>query len=338
MAKKFFYNRVYNTRRTIINVIIIGVCVIGIVVCFIITSNFQGKDITTPEKSLNIKNEVIVEVNQDFSKDIFFSKIENVNLDEIQINYDNDYNIARPGRYNVTITVSGKNYNSSLVVVDTLKPELLTKDVTINEYEYYNANDFVSRCTDNSNENCIIAFYTEGLDEDGNSVNYSKYTKPGTYTIKIVAKDSSENINVQEAKLTIKSQSATQPETPTTCKYGTDEYDKTDYLATVIVASNHCAISLDLYLNPTTMEEFNKVMDAETTRITKDIGALNLSGSLSLDRHIRTIINKKGLGVVGYELTMTVTITDHGESEKIVEYKLDNKGNRIYTVNKYNLK
>ena len=80
MAKKFFYNKVYNTRRTIINIVIIGICIIGIIVCFIITSNFQGEDHTTPEKTLNIKNEVTIEINQTYSKEIFFSKIENVDL------------------------------------------------------------------------------------------------------------------------------------------------------------------------------------------------------------------------------------------------------------------
>ena len=39
MAKKFFYNRVYNTKRTIINLIIIGVCVIGVIICFVVTPN-----------------------------------------------------------------------------------------------------------------------------------------------------------------------------------------------------------------------------------------------------------------------------------------------------------
>ena len=70
MAKKFFYNRVYNTKRTIINIIIIGVCIIGVIVCFIITSNFQGKS-NKPKGELSIKKEVTVEINEDFSKEIF---------------------------------------------------------------------------------------------------------------------------------------------------------------------------------------------------------------------------------------------------------------------------
>ena len=55
MAKKFFYNRVYNTKRTIINLVIIGVCVIGVIICFIVTSNFQGENHNSPESSLSIK-------------------------------------------------------------------------------------------------------------------------------------------------------------------------------------------------------------------------------------------------------------------------------------------
>ena len=103
MAKKFFYNRVYNTKRTIINAIIIGVCVIGVIICFIITSNFQGESHETNNANLSIKTDVSVEVNEEFSEEIFFSKMENITLDDIEINYDLDYDISKIGEYDVNI-------------------------------------------------------------------------------------------------------------------------------------------------------------------------------------------------------------------------------------------
>ena len=69
----------------IINGIIIGISVIGIIVCFIVTSNFQGSGKKEPEGQLSIKKETTVEINEEIAKDVFFSKIENVDLDKIQI-------------------------------------------------------------------------------------------------------------------------------------------------------------------------------------------------------------------------------------------------------------
>ena len=42
---------------------------------------------------------------------------------------------------------------------------------------------------DNSNNDCSLTFYSEGVDEEGKPIDYSKYTNEGTYSIKISAKD-----------------------------------------------------------------------------------------------------------------------------------------------------
>ncbi len=339
MAKKFFYNRVYNTRRTIINLIIIGVCVIGIIICFILVSNFQGENLETPEGSVSLKQEATVEVNDEFTKEIFFSKIENVDLEDIEVTYPDNYSISTPGTYEVTLRISGKNYTTKLVVVDTIKPELELKEVKINENGSYNATDFVKSCTDNSGGDCIISFYQSGTDEDGNAVDYSKYTKEGTYPIKISAKDNTGNENILETKLTItKSGSTTTPSVSTTCKYGDNTYDTEMYLITKDITTNGCAVSLDLYNDATTAAEINKIMETETTRIKKDVEALNLTGVLSLNRKKSAIVNKSGQGIVGYELEITVTITNsNNESETVVQYKLNSNGQREFITNPYKL-
>jgi len=162
MAKKFFHNRVHNTKRNIINAIIIGVCIIGVIICFIVVSSFEGEDHRQENGNISIKSEATVEINEAFTKDIFFSKIENVDLDNIAITYSED--ITKIGRYDVNIVINDKSYVSILNVVDTKIPELTLKDVTIDKGKTYSAYDFVEKCSDNSNVDCKISYY-DGKDE-----------------------------------------------------------------------------------------------------------------------------------------------------------------------------
>ena len=346
---KFFYNKVYNSKKTIINIVIISVCVIGIIICFVLTSNFQGEDQRKPEAKLSIKSDVTIEVNENFSKDIFFSQIENMRLDDIEIVYPDNFDVKKIGKYEIGIVVDGETYTSNLTVVDTTKPELNLKEVTINHNSSYSANDFIDTCKDNSGLDCEINFYA-GIDEEGQTVDYSVYKEPGTYPIKIEAKDESGNQAVGETRLIINNDgTTTEPESPTTpstpstpsepttCKYGNGEYDTDNYLLAVNITTNNCAVSLDLYKNSTITAEINKMMDSETIRIQKDVQSLNIKGTPSLNRLMTAVVNKTGDGIVGYELRMTVTIANEGNSVMVADYKLDNNGKRVYISNPYNL-
>ena len=343
MAKKFFYNRVYNTRRMIINGIIIGVCIIGVIICFILTSNFQAENKEKPKDTGNlIIKDAIVEINEQFTNEIFFSKIENVELDQIKVNFPDDYDIGKVGKYSIVLEIDGKKYDTTLEVVDTTKPNLVLKNLDINENDQYNANSFVDSCNDNSNKNCTIKFY--GLDEEGKEIDYSSYKTAGTYTVKIVASDESGNQTVEETKLNIKSKTSTEqptqpqePVTPSTCKYGDNNYDSDNYLLAVDITTNGCGISLDLYKDSKMTSEINKIMDQETTRIKKDVNALNLNFPLALNRKVTAVMNTSGSGIVGYELQITITINKNDKVETIVEYKLDKNGKRVFTQNPYNL-
>jgi len=337
MAKKFFYNRVYNTRRTITNLVIIGVCIIGVIICFIITSNFEGENQNTPEGALSIKKESTIEVNENFTKEIFFSKIENVELDEIEVTYPDNFDSSIPGIYNIILKINNKNYESKLNIVDTTRPELIVKELTIEEGKSYGITDFIESCSDNSNKECKIEFYTEGIDEEGNKINYSTFKEKGVYSIKISAKDDSGNQTVQETKLTIGKSENNKPEAPVICKYGNNEYDKNNFLVAVDITSNKCAISLDLYKDSTMTNEINRLMDTESIKITKDVDNLKLKGTLALNRKITAVVNNSGDGIVGYELRMTVTSTINDKSEIIVDYKLDSNGKRVFIKNPYNL-
>ena len=341
MAKnKFFYNRVYNVRRNIINAIIIGICIIGIIICFIVTSRFKGNNPSEPDSIINIKNEVTVEINDNISKDMFFSKLENIKLDEIEITYPVDNITSKTGKYDVKIKVNEKNYDSTLIVVDTEKPTLTLKNVTINENGNYSANDFVSKCTDNSGDKCIISFYEDAVDENGNKIKFTSYREKGTYNIKISAKDGSGNEIVKDATLSINksgNSSSSTPVKPEACKYGNADYDTSKYVIAVSIASNNCAISLDLYKDAKMTEKINKLMETETIRIKKDVDALNLNGRFALNRQISTIFNNDGTGLVGYELSITINITSNNETSNVVTYKVNSEGKRIFSNNPYNL-
>lgn len=347
MAKKFFYNRVYNTKRNITNAIIIGACIIGVIICFIVVSSFDGENHSTNNGNLSIKNEVTVEVNQEFENDVFFSKIENVDVNDIKVNYSLDYDISKIGRYNVTLEIGGKEYSSVLNVVDTMKPELLLEDVEIKKDEKYSADDFVTSCSDNSKSDCVIYFSENGIDEEGNSIDYSNYTEIGKYQIKITAEDEAGNQITKDATLTIKENEETGggfegnenpgEDEPIVCKYGDNSYDTENYLLAIDITANDCAISLDLYRDESMTIEINKLMDTETTRIRKDVEALNLTGTLALNRKVTAVINNSGSGIVGYELKMSVTITHDGETKTVTEYKVDNEGKRVFIENPHNL-
>ena len=345
MAKKFFYNKVYNTKKNIINAIIIGGCAIGVIICFIVVSNFNGEDFSQKSGNVSIKNEVTIEINEEFTKEIFFSKIENVNLDDITINYALDFDASKVGSYDATIIIDDKNYTSTINVIDTTKPELVLKDHKIEKNKSYKAMDFVTSCTDNSNKECKISFYNDGIDQDGTNMNYSSYTEEGIYPIKIVAEDDSGNKTIKEVTLTIGSPNTqsgnndggNNETTPTTCKYGNNYYDTNTYILTADVTTNKCAVSLDLYNDENITTEINKITENETKRIQKDIEKLNLTGKFSLNRKIAAVINNTANGIVGFQLQMTVILSEGDESNVIADYKVDSNGKRIFINNPYNL-
>ena len=344
MAKKFFYDKVHNTKKTITNLIIIGVCVIGIIICFILTSHFQAER-KKNNGELSIKSEVTIEVNEEYSKELFFSKIENTNLDKVEIKYPDNFDKSLPGEYPITITINKKDYETKLIIVDTTKPELVLKDLVIKEKAKYSANDFVVSCVDNSGKACVIDFYQDAIDEDGNKIVYTGYEKTGTYSIKIAASDASGNQNILETNLIIEKEGENpvppepenpdkDPVTPPVCKYGDNSYDQDEYILALDVTTGGCAISLDLY---DYNKEIEKIMDNEQTRIIKDAQKLNLKGIPHLERKLVAITNYSGKGIIGYELRMVYKIKNGETFDIIADYKLNTEGKRIFTINKYNL-
>ena len=103
-----------------------------------------------------------------------------------------DVDVYTPGEYEVVIKYEEEDYTSKITVVDTTPPVLELKNVTVYEDAKIDTKDFIKKVSDNSQKYETISL------TDLNTTNH------GTYTIKIEAKDSSNNQTIQETKLIVK--------------------------------------------------------------------------------------------------------------------------------------
>ena len=296
MARKFFNQKVNNSQKTLIQVIIIVASLIGIIICFLIASHFLNKAKDKPKATIEMRDSVAVEVNTSYpDKTLFFSELENVDEKEIDISFNNA-DLTKIGDYPVKIKVFDKEYDSVLQVVDTMSPTLTLKSYTINSNESYTLNDFIIDCVDNSKEACEINYFT------GTDIDYGSYTTPGEYQIQIIAGDSSGNTTVQETTLTINS-SNDKPIIPSdSCQYGNGEYDKDKYILALNVTENGCGRDLNLYQSDVVLEGVNKLMNQETEKLQKEFSKLNIDGQISLVRNPAAVLNLTGNGLVGYTI------------------------------------
>ena len=76
MAKKFFNQKVSNKKKTITQIIIISICVVGIVACLLIANYFNKK--LPKDAIIEMRDSVAVEVNSELpDKTVFFTKLKN---------------------------------------------------------------------------------------------------------------------------------------------------------------------------------------------------------------------------------------------------------------------
>lgn len=338
LARKFFNQKVKNTQKTVMQISIIVVCVIGIIACFCIANYFNNK----PKENavISLRDTVTIEVNSNLpDKTTFFTALENVSEEDIQVSFEK-VNTKATGEYDVTIKLYNKKYQAKVLVIDSMAPNLKTKNISIEENTTYQASDFVEQCNDNSMKECTIDFYKLATDQDGNKIDYSTYKDIGVYKIQIVASDASNNTTVQEATLTI----GEGKEKPPICKYGSNDYDKSKYVLAIDVTENGCAIDKTIFNNtedPTQKQIIYQraiaVMDEEAAKLQSEFKKMNGSGDLLLNRDANAVTNTEGTGIVGYAIHMELTLIKDGVSEVIESYDLDTTGKRIYTINKYNL-
>lgn len=329
MARKFFNQKVHNTKRTITQIVIICVCIIGVILCFYLVNYFNKNN--NKDAIIEMRDSVATEINTEYpDKTVFFEELENVKEDDIEISYA-DADITKVGEYPVVLKIYNKTYKSKLIIVDTIAPVVKVKDVSIEAGKSYKATDFVESCTDNSKEKCKVAFYTLATDQDGNKLTYDNFTTSGTYKIQIVASDSSDNTTISQATLTIGKGTTT--EQPTYCKYGNNEYNKNKYIMATDVTENGCALDLNLYQDENVLASVKALMESETTKLKKEFSKLNVTGTITLERFTEAILNTAGTGIVGYTLQMELKVDD----VVVEKFQVDQTGKRIYSLNKYYL-
>lgn len=322
-------------------IIIIAVCIIGIIVCFIVANSFNNKE-DQPEQIIEIHDAIAIEVNGDLpDKTSFFKELQGVEEKAISVDYT-EVDPSKIGDYPVILSINNKNYNVTLNVVDTQSPNLTTKNLTIAAGQSYYADDFVKSCTDNSNEDCSVAFYDSSLTQDGESIDYSHYTEEGVYAIQIIAMDESGNISTPiNATLTIGESSTTQDpnenEDPIVCKYGDNNYDTSKYILATYVTEKNCAIDLNLYHEETTREAVNKIMEDQTTKLKTEFQKQSIKAPVTVNRKAEAVLNLEGTGLVGYTLYIEASITKNNEQTIVAAFYVNLDGSRTYTINTYNL-
>ena len=340
MARKFFNQRVKgSSNKSMIAYIIVGVCIFLIFFAVIMVVVFSNNSSSNPEPVIEIRGLVTVEINSEIpDKTLFFAELQHVSENDIDISYA-EADLTKVGEYPISIEVYGESYESTLSVVDTEAPVLLVKNHSIPVGGSYTAADFIDSCSDNSNEECIVSFYSMGMDQDGNTLNYNQFTNEGIYSVQIVASDSSGNTTApMTAQLTIGDVNQTEP--PTYCNFGNSEYDANTYILGVNVTQNGCALDLNLYYNEQVTAPAYELVNNDTEQIRKEINKLNISNvkQVHFNQVITPVLNNAGTGIVGYTVQQQINIEYNDNStEEIANYYINTDGKRIYSLNKYNL-
>ncbi len=128
------------------------------------------------------------------TKDYVEPGIPGSKIDELQYIKDTSKVVLEEvGTYEFTITYKGITKTGSVVVEDTSKPNLETRDVHIMEGDTYSASSFVSSCRDFSG--CNYSF------QDADTIN--KYTSIGSHIVYIIATDAYNNSVTKKANLYI---------------------------------------------------------------------------------------------------------------------------------------
>ncbi len=166
--------------------------------------NKLSNDVEISFKSLN-DSKMLVTKTKYYKNDKEVSKEEAVEIIEekevLKEGYTKKEEIAGTGKYEITIKDNKNNkvLKTTMTIKDTKMPDLVLKDVEIEENTTININDFIESCTDNSNEDCSYEY----TDEKGNKIDNIDLSV-GERKVYIVAIDPSKNrSNVKTANLKV---------------------------------------------------------------------------------------------------------------------------------------
>lgn len=356
---KFFNGNVKTSKSTTIKIAIVAVCAILIIVILIALNNKKN-----PQRAnLKLYNNLDVEINSEKPETMdFFSVFDNYDVNKVKVTYPDDFSTKVVGTYEVKITIEGKEYTTKVNVYDDKAPELEVKDFEIEAGKRYYVEDFVESCSDNSGEACTIEYYSDSKDQDGNAIDYSKYTEAGNYLIKIIAKD--ENGNVTEPKsvnlkLTDASGNTPPPDpsinpNPTVeCKYGDLSYDEKIYTYPIAVIvgdeQNNCALNRDLWDNDDVQKPVVELYKRDLEKLKTDFNKIYETkypngAHTYIYQDFKAVLNKENKGLVGYAVYVKLYASeanlsiDKSTAENLIaEYYLKADGSREYIQNPYNI-
>lgn len=233
--RRFIFDENYNKKHgkknlsklLIVLAAVLVLIVVIIIIILAVNANKKQKEPTKPvnkEPVFELKESITLESGSLLpSKEDYFLKLENMNLDNVLITYPNDFelsyntdectevelastedvgtlscakqNLLTPANYGILVKVNNEEYVVPIEIKDTTAPIFLTKDKEIYVGEEYKIEDFASVCHDISGV-CNINYTKE---------EYGTYNEAGEYNIELIATDKYGNeTNVTIAKLTIK--------------------------------------------------------------------------------------------------------------------------------------
>ncbi|MBQ9833791.1 MAG: InlB B-repeat-containing protein [Bacilli bacterium] len=303
-----------------------------------ITINFNGKDyivllkvVDTIAPQVTLKEVQITEGDTYKINDFIESCSDNgkgeCSYDYYYEDYENEKinfgNHTAPGTYDIVIVSLDNSGNISLPVNTKLtilpKPEVKTYTITFNSNGGSNveSQNVIENDKAYQPSNPTKAGYTFGGWYLGN--NKYNFNTSVTSNITLTAKWTKNQSNNK----------------PTTCKYGSLEYDSKAYpIITMFITDKNCAISEnEAQLSKYT--DANKIIQLQYAEGEKLENWINKSAHIGLHGSVKPygVYNKSGKGIVGYVLEGIVTQTVNGTTTKVARYYLDQNGKRIFKLN-----
>ena len=115
MANKFFYNRVYNLAKRVLNITFVISLIAGLIIAFSIVTD---SNLIDTRIKYGIKNTVTIQPGSELQKRMFFDYDKEELSEKAEVIYPYNMDLNKVGKYNVSIMVDGKTYISQLIVAD----------------------------------------------------------------------------------------------------------------------------------------------------------------------------------------------------------------------------
>ena len=113
MANRFFYDKVYNLTRIVLNITLIISLIALIIISFSVVSD---KKLNDPRENYGIKNSLTVPIGTDVEKRMFFD-FEKSDFSELaEVIYPNSYDKNKKGKYEIIININNQQFISYLIV------------------------------------------------------------------------------------------------------------------------------------------------------------------------------------------------------------------------------